>query len=202
MYENRYHKYLNLPFEITKHPLCDTVPADMKHFDINPYRDPKIDAWLESLNLVCSHTEVFWTPPGASLPVHADDVTLDDHVKINITYGPIEGKIRWWKSKNTQVVTDTETAKKMLNDLDPNTANDFSEREHTNVLANREDCTLVYEANTNRPSLVNVGQLHDTYSPPTEGRWTLCFVPNKPITMEYIFWDEALEYFKDYIVEE
>lgn len=200
--ENRFHRYLNLPFEIAKHPLCDTQPEDMKHLDINPYRDPQIDSWLQGLGLECNHTEVFWTPAGASLPVHADDVTLDDHVKINITYGPEEGKIRWWQSNEVQVVTDIETAKKMLTDLDQNSADQFSEREHTNVLANRDECTLVYEANTNRPSLVNVGQLHDTYSPTNEGRWTLCFVPGVPGVSGYVYWDEALEYFKDYIIEE
>lgn len=200
--DNRYHRYLDLPFEITKHPLCDTEPTDMKHLDINPYRDPQIDSWFESLGLCCNHSEVFWTPAGASLPIHADDVTLDDHVKINITYGPEEGKIRWWKSKKSQVVTDIETAKKMLHDLDNDVADEFSEREHTNVLANRDDCTLVYEANTNRPSLVNVGQLHDTYSPPHKGRWTLCFVPGVPNGPGYIYWDEAVEIFKDYIIKE
>lgn len=199
--ENRFHRYLNLPFEIAKHPLCQTQPEVMKHLDINPYRDPQIDKWFESLGLICRHSEVFWTPAGASLPVHADEVTLDDHVKINLTFGPEEGKIRWWQSNKTQVVTDIETAKTMLTDLDNNTADDFSDREHKNVLANREDCTLVYEANTNRPSLVNVGQLHDTYSPPTEGRWTLCFVPGIP-DKGVVYWDEALEIFKDYIIKE
>lgn len=201
--ENRFHRYLNLPFEITKHPICNTTPTEMKHLDINPYRDHEMDKWHKSLGLYINHVEVFWTPPGASLPVHADDVTLDNHVKINITYGPKEGKIRWWQSNDTQVVTDTETAKEMLiKDLDPAEIDKFSEREHTNVLANRDECTLVYEANTNLPSLVNVGQLHDTYSPMHEGRWTLCFVPQIIGGPGYIFWDEAMEIYKDYIIEE
>ena len=197
--KNIYHRYLNLPFEITKHPMFDTEPTELKHHDINPYRDPLVDEFHKDLGLIINHTEVFYTPPGASLPVHADDVTLDNHVKINITFGPEEGRIRWWQSNNTKVVTDTETAKQMLKDIDVKTADEFSEREHTNVLANRDECTLVYEANTNRPSLVNVGQLHDTYSPPHAGRWTLCFVPGWPNGHGYIYWDEAMEIYKDYI---
>lgn len=196
--KNIYHRYLNLPFEITKHPMFDTEPTELKHHDINPYRDPLVDEFHKDLGLIINHTEVFYTPPGASLPVHADDVTLDNHVKINITFGPEEGRIRWWQSNNTKVVTDTETAKQMLKDIDVKTADEFSEREHTNVLANRDECTLVYEANTNRPSLVNVGQLHDTYSPPHAGRWTLCFVPSIP-NKGYVYWDEAMEIYKDYI---
>jgi len=87
----------------------------------------------------------------------------------------------------------------LYNDIDLTTADKFSDREHTNVLANRDECTLVYEANTNRPSLVNVGQLHDTYSPPHAGRWTLCFIPGRPNGHD-IYWDEAMEIYKDYVV--
>ena len=165
--ENIYHRYLNLPFEIIKHPMFDAEPTEMKHHDINPYRDPLVDEFHKDLGLIINHTEVFWTPAGTSLPVHADYVTLDNHVKINIT--------------------------------DLTTANEFSDREHTNVLANRDECTLVYEANTNRPSLVNVGQLHDTYSPPHAGRWTLCFIPGRSNGRD-IYWDEAMEIYKDYII--
>ena len=197
---NTYHRYLNLPFEIAKHPLFDTVPTQIKHLDINPYRDLQIDKFHEKLGLIITHSEVFWTPAGASLPVHADGTTLDNRVKINITWGPEEGTIRWWQSSSTFVmdISKTEEILKKDNNL-PDTLQDFTDREHTNVLAKRDECTMVYEANTNRVSLVNVGQLHDTYSPPHAGRWTLCFVPGKSNSSKYITWDEAIEVYKDYL---
>lgn len=197
---NIYHRYLDLPFEITRHPMFDTAPKEIKHHDINPYRDAQVDQWHESLGLTVNHTEVFYTPPGGELPIHSDEVTLDNHVKINITWGPAEGTIRWWESKNAFVSTDYNNTKNKLKDLDHSTVDQFSQREHKNVLANKEECDLVWEASTNRPSLVNVGQLHSTYNPTDLPRWTLCFVPGRPNGHGYIYWDEALEIYKDYLL--
>ena len=163
--KNIYHRYLKLPFEITKHDMFNTAPADMKHHDINPYRDAQVDEWHASLGLIINHTEVFYTPPGGELPIHSDETTLDNHVKINVTWGPDEGTMRWWQSKNSFVSTDYENTKSKLKGVNDDVVDQFSEREHTNVLANKDDCDLVWEACTNTPSLVNVGQLHSTYNP-------------------------------------
>lgn len=199
---NRYHRYLNLPFEINRLEMFNEFPNDIKHFDINDYTDQKVVKWLHSLGLCITHTEVFYTPPnGGKLPIHSDEATLDDHVKINITWGPEEGTMRWWEAKKTQVFTDIEDIKANYKGIDIDAADAFSHRQHTNVLAEEKDCNLVYETNTNRPSLVNVGVLHSTYNPTQLGRWTLCFVPGIPNGYKYIYWDEALEYFKNYIGE-
>jgi|TARA_B100000214_G_scaffold141226_1_gene100957 hypothetical protein len=200
--ENIYHRYLNLPFEISKHPLCETVPDSMQHIDIWPYKDEAMDKWLASIGLHCNHTEVFYTPPnGGELPIHADDLTIDNRAKINITWGPKEGTVRWWESANAKQITDLESAKEMLGEeLQPD--DDFSERQHTNLLAKKEDCTLVYECGTNTPSLLNVGQLHSTYNPTNEPRWTLCFVPGDHNVRggRYLTFKEACEYMKEYII--
>jgi len=201
--ENRFHRYLNLPFEIEQPDICKEFHDDMKHLDINDYTDEKVVAWLHKLGLCVSHTEVFYTPPnGGKLPIHSDETTLDDHVKINVTWGPEEGVMRWWKTNKTQVFTDIEDVKANYKDVAVDSADEFSHRQHTNVLALEEDCTLMYEANTNKPSLVNVGVLHSTYNPTQQGRWTLCFVVGIPNGHGYVYWDEALEYFKDYIAGE
>ena len=81
-------------------------------------------------------------------------------------------------------------------------SDDFSERTHHNLVAHKEDCELVYEANTNKVSLVNVGQLHSTYNPdPSEGRWTLCFVPARKerTNKRHLTFAEAVEVFEPYI---
>ena len=81
-------------------------------------------------------------------------------------------------------------------------SDDFSERTHHNLVALKEDCELVHEANTNKISLVNVGRLHSTYNPDsTQGRWTLCFVPAS-LNLEgrrYLTFEEAVKAFEDYI---
>ena len=201
--KNRYHRYLKLPFKISKPEMFNEFPNEMKHFDINEHYDINVDKWLDSLGLHAGHTEVFYTPPnGGKLPIHSDETTLDDHVKINITWGPKEGVMRWWEAKKTQVFTDIEDVKENYKDVEVSAADEFSHRQHTNVLAEEKDCTLLYEVNTNRPSLVNVGMLHSTYNPTNQGRWTLCFVPAVKGGHGYIYWDEAQKYFKDFIIGE
>ena len=69
---------------------------------------------------------------------------------------------------------------------------------HDNLWAEEEDCELLYEANTNRPSLVNVGVLHGTHNPTDTGRWTLCFVPVDK-KRKFLHWDTCIDIFKDYI---
>jgi hypothetical protein len=183
---NNYHRYLNLPFEIAKPDICNTIPDTPVHKDINTYVDEQMLDFLKGLGLRINHTEVFYTAPNTSLPIHCDHTLIDNRVKINVTWGPEEGVIRWWKAKKFDILTSE--------------AEYFSERPHNNVIAQMEDCDMVYQANTNRPSLVNVGQLHDTYSPSTAGRWTLCFVPAlEHVSGDSMQWDQAMEYFGDYI---
>ena len=64
-----------------------------------------------------------------------------------------------------------------------------------------EECELVYEANTDQPSLVNVGTFHSSYNPTEEGRWTLCFILgyNKDDWDNLVPWDKALDLFKEFI---
>ena len=201
--DNIYHRYLKFPFEIGKYlPLMDTIPNSVQHVDINPYRDALIDDLHAELGLFINHTEVFYTPPnGGELPIHADDVAIDNRAKINITWGPPEGTVRWWKSENAKAITDLESAKEMLGtELQPD--EDFSAREHANLLAKKEDCELIWEANTNKVSLLNVGQLHSTYNPTNVGRWTLCFVPASHAIRggAYLTFEEAVEVYGDYII--
>ena len=59
----------------------------------------------------------------------------------------------------------------------------------------------MYETVIDRPSLLNISQLHSTFNPsPTEHRWTLCFTLLKDD--KALSFDEALEIFKDYIINE
>lgn len=102
-----------------------------------------------------------------------------------MTWGPDEGVMQWWKSDKTR--------RMQLNGHQGNTS-----EYHDNLWANEEDCEFLYEANTNRPSLVNVGVLHGTNNPTPHGRWTLCFVPLNQAG-QFIHWDSALEVFKNYL---
>lgn len=179
---------MDLPFEIEKPEICNTTLTENYHADLTDVSNTEMFLFHDSLGLSINHCEVFYTPAGMSLPIHADATELNDKVKINITWGPDEGVLRWWKARDIKVQDDY-------------SSHGHTGRAHRTVRANAEDCEIVYQINTNRPSLVNVGQLHDTYSPPHAGRWTLCFVPQvKGSSDKSLYWDDALKYYKDFIL--
>ncbi len=184
---NNYHRYLNLPFEIEPPEFFSQNGSTIKHQYINDYQCPQVNSFLESLNLYCRLVECFYTPPNSKIPIHTDHPSYTNHAKINVTWGPKEGVIQWWKSDK---VTQHQFS-----------GGEYTNERHSNLWAEEKDCTFLYEANTNRPSLVNVGILHGTNNPSNQGRWTLCFVP---VTKNgnYIEWSDSLQIFKDYIEEE
>lgn len=195
--KNKYHRYINLPFEIRKPQICNVKPKELKHYDIPQHYDENMDKFLKPYNLKVINTEVFHTPGGQKLPIHIDDWKEDDHVKINISWGPPEGTTRWWKPNNfdNNEYNGSHNSEQDVNKLD---YSNFSDRHHKSIIKTEEECELIYEANTDRPSLVNVGTFHSSYNPTKQGRWTLCFVLGYGLD-NLLSWDEAENIFKDYI---
>ena len=149
---NNYHRYLNLPFTIEPLPIFKEQGNKVRHFYVNDYPSPLIEELFSDLGLILNHKEVFYTPPFSKIPIHTDHGHYTNHVKINITWGPEEGVIQWWKS--------TKIRRMKMKGYKNNT-NAY----HDNLWADEKDCEFLYEANTNRPSLVNVGILHGTNNP-------------------------------------
>ena len=200
MTENNYHRYLDLPFELTKPAMADSsFPDHPKHENLDDYEDPNIMPFLHSLGLKCNHIEMFYTPPhGGELPIHTDLAALDDRTKINLTWAPDDSTIRWWKARDENDIINTGKMKASeAQEIIDAPEGEFSDAEHQNLIAHEKDCDMVWEANTNKVSLCNVGQLHSTYNPGDFGRWTLCFHISKQDT--FLPWGEALDYFADYI---
>lgn len=183
---NKYHRYLKLPFEVNPPKMFEEHGPIIQHHYINDYQCSDMDDFFKTFGLTCHLKECFYTPPNSKIPIHTDHASYTDHTKINITWGPEEGVIQWWKS---DIVREYQFV-----------GGEYTKEKHHNLWANEEDCELLYEANTNRPSLVNVGVLHGTNNPTNFGRWTVCFVPATP-EREYLNWYRALEIFKDYIEE-
>ena len=182
------HRYINLPFIIEPLSYFNEVGNQIRHdyiYDVSSYSE--FQSWLETFGLDLFVAEVFYTPPGGKIPIHTDHSTFSNHVKINVTWGPEEGVTQWWKSDIIRKESTYNNGGKLIGETN-NIQHNW---------ANEEDSQLLYEANTNRPSLVNVGILHGTNNPTSEGRWTLSFIPQK--NNEYISWDNALERFKDYL---
>jgi hypothetical protein len=185
MNENKYHRYLKLPFEIIPPKQFKKHGEIIRHHYINRIPFPEVEKWLYGLDLRCFLKECFYTPPFSKIPIHTDHASYTNHAKINITWGPEEGVMQWWHSDIVH--------ERVISGNTENTS-----QYHHNLWAEEKDCTLLYEANTNKVSLVNVGVLHGTNNPTNQGRWTLCFVPVKQ-DRSFIHWDDALITFKDYI---
>jgi hypothetical protein len=181
-----YHRYLNLPFEIKKPPIdytvkpeCDYILLDKKDMDSD------MNSWLKELGLGCYFSEVCYTPPHSKVPIHTDSYDLRkgncNYIKINVTWGPDEGVIRFWESDKKFVV---------------HAGIDGTLRQ----TAHEEDSIIVHEFNTNKPSIVNVGELHSTHNPTDEPRWTLCFIPT--LNGKFISPEASLKIFDKFIVKQ
>lgn len=176
-YPNIYHCNLNLPFTIERHEMCQGSPAEAKITNLHDYRYPQIEELHNKLGIKTLIVEIVYTPPNSNLPIHSDFLPIDNHVKLNITWGDSEkAGTRWWLPKDRTTTFDT-----------------FP------INNNREEYDLIYQAKTNSPCLINVGQLHDSYNPSDQGRWTLSHVlANSDGSL--LQWDQAVEIYKDYII--
>lgn len=206
MNNNIYHRYLELPFTYPKperfNSGCDQFTTLLTKQEIyKPFQQ-----WVESFGLKISNIlEGFYTAPnGGRVPLHADTPQTpgeNDICKVNFTWGSLDSTTQWYKIKD-----ESKIQKHYLNDADANKkfeeAGIVPDIDISYVLfADWDDADLVHEVVIDRPSLLNISQLHSTWNPsPTEHRWTLCFTllnDDKPLTFE-----KAKELFKEYIIDE
>lgn len=191
--KNKYHRYINLPFIIEKpeDKVFHTFWDDVQHIDLgsdNLYSKKMIN-WLKQFGLTTSHVDMFYTPPnGGKIMIHTDSNEFNDQTKINISWGPAEGVVRFWKTDKYRKLTTT--------------YDEDSRAQHAMNLwvANEEDCELIYEANTDKASLVNSGTLHSTYNPGTVGRHTLTFHLAYINGNDFVPWDTAEQLLKEFLI--
>ena len=204
--KNIYHRYLKLPVVFNKPKMFekDLENNFITYMGKDVVQQDFID-WLSKYNLKVSNVvEGFFTKTNGSIPVHNDTtIKLDikDACKINFTWGPSNSVTRWWRvkdeSKLKEIVHDTTEVNKGLEEAGVVPDIDC----YKCYSANKEDLDLVHEAVIDKPSLMNVGQLHDTYNPDAgQSRWTLSFtILNN--TGEHLSFNEALELFKEVVYE-
>jgi hypothetical protein len=203
MSKNIYHRYLNLPFSYPKPEIFNQGSKNYTALIEQQYIYNTFQEWVASFGLTISNVlEGFYTPPnGGRVPLHSDTASMpgdNDICKLNFTWGSPDSTTQWYKIKDNSKIK-----KHHLDNADANQkfydAGIVPDIDITYVLfADHEDAELVYEAVIDRPSLLNISQLHSTWNPsPTEHRWTLCFTlleNKKPITFQ-----RGLEIFKNYI---
>ena len=189
MAENIYHRYLDIPVSPGIDLFNDIIydPEKICHVSIDDSLiNPKFIEWLSEFNFGYYFIEAFYTPPnGGKIHIHTDTATVSDAVKINLTYGAPGGKIVWWHPEHQDKVESKETG--------------FDAQYLT---TEEQYCKKLYEADTNKPSLVQVGLFHSTWNPSTEGRWTLSFPIIDKTTNDRITWEEAHNRFQNVIKQD
>ena len=188
---NPYHYYLKLPFEIQKPSMFSQQHAVAKH-EVLPLDLPEAQQMIEFLtqfDIECKELEYFYTPPdGGKIFIHSDN-RLDNMTKFNLTWGPESGVVRWWSCPNYR----------LLNIGAGDSEYGETDTGHSVFVADEEDSTMEYEANTDRISMLNVGKFHSTYNPGTTGRYTLCFILSYKGTTNRLQWNDAVNIFKAYL---
>jgi hypothetical protein len=189
---NNFHRYINLPFEVKKPDLFSDVTKDVVKHEMLPldFKEaaPIVD-FLKDFDIICNHIEYFYTPPKGKILIHTDNGYFDNMTKINVTWGPDEAVTRWWDCPNYRPL-EFEGGNEEVGETDSY---------HNVYTADEEDSTLLYEANTNRPSLLNTGLFHSTYNPTDIGRYTLCLILFHKDTKKNLQWDDALTLFSKYL---
>jgi hypothetical protein len=187
MTENIYHRYLDIPIS----PNIDLFardgydPNQICHIGIDESElNPALVEWLDTYNVGYYFVEAFYTPPnGGKIHIHTDTATVCNVVKINWTYGAPGGRIVWWQPEHEDKIESKQTG-----------------FDATYLTTEEQYCKKLFEADTNKPSLVNVGLFHSTWNPSNEGRWTLSLPLINKTTGERISWDDANKLFRDIII--
>src|SRR5210317_1884315 len=147
MVENTFHRYLKLPFEIECPKILQPpYPDDYMHYEMPSHFDLQMTRFFKKLGIAKGNIEAFYTPPGGQIPIHCDESTLDNHVKINVTWGPEEGRKRW---RDCGHITKPESPQAIVDEFKGASA---AYRQADCLRGTPETCTLLYEASTNIPS--------------------------------------------------
>jgi hypothetical protein len=207
MTNNFYHRYLDLPFNYPKPEKFNYSVDNYAVMLENEKIYEPFQAWIESFGLTISNVlEAFYTKPnGGKVPLHADTghqkPGVNDICKLNFTWGPLDSTTRWYQIKDESKLikhhfgTGASNKKFYEAGIEPDIDISYV------WLAEWDDVDLVYEAVIDRPSLLNISQLHSTWNPsPDEGRWTLCFTLLE--NGKTLSFQRATEIFKEHIVEQ
>ncbi len=187
MTNNIFERELILPF--TFQPVFDrSLNKPHAKFKLTEKNQDFIN-WLQEKDIAITHGERFYLHPirANHLPIHVD-VFLpnqsDDIVKINFVYCDVDTYMNWYELKE-----DVEL------EVIPTSVDSYYK------VIDREEAKLVHTVKTDRPRLINAGIPHDIYPPVSMPRYSFSFILIKKSTGVKISWNEALEIFKENIVE-
>ena len=205
---NIYHRYIQLPFTMNK-PTCFDKPLEndfITYVDQSELPD-ELFKWLAQYNLKISNViEGFYTKPnGGAIPIHNDTVVPPgqrDACKLNFTWGPETSTTKWYKLKSDKEYIEINHDETQINKSFQEAGIEPDIECYNCYSADENDVELIHQAVINKPSLMNVGQLHNTYNPdPIQDRWTLSLTLLK-LPGDHLSFEEAMVKFKDSIDHE
>ena len=205
---NIYHRYIQLPFTMNK-PTCFDKPLEndfITYVDQSELPD-ELFKWLAQYNLKISNViEGFYTKPnGGAIPIHNDTVVPPgqrDACKLNFTWGPETSTTKWYKLKSDKEYIEINHDETQINKSFQEAGIEPDIECYKCYSADENDVELIHQAVINKPSLMNVGQLHNTYNPdPIQDRWTLSLTLLK-LPGDHLSFEEAMVKFKDSIDHE
>mgnify|MGYP001294207630 CR=1 FL=1 len=216
-----YHRYLKLPFNFEKPTLYDSIElkdyCEFIYFKDEDLKTEPILDFIDSIGLYRIQTNSVYSAPKDGIRIHSDTPDLSDKVKLSFSWGSPDSKTIWWEPKDyrrVKVVNFYEShmtrgvkASKIKMATIPERIRLFLKGKKIGPLtkyawAKEKDCNKVLERTIDRPSLYNVGRLHSTWNPSSEGRWTLTFILGKKRDKKPLHFIESLNYFRDYIVDD
>ncbi len=213
-----YHRYLKLPFNFEKPTLFDSVElkdySEFIYFKDEDLKTEPILDFIDSIGLYRIQTNSVYSAPNDGIRIHSDTPDLSDKVKLSFSWGSPDSKTIWWEPKDHRRVkvvnfyeshmTRTVKCSKIKMATIPERIRLFLKGKKIGpqtkyAWAKEKDCNKVLEKTIDRPSLYNVGRLHSTWNPSSEGRWTLTFILGKKRDMKPLHFIESLNYFREYI---
>lgn len=204
---NIYHRYIKVPFEYQKpKKFLEGSDSFINNFSLEEVQSEALD-WLAGYGLRVSNVvEAFYTSADnrVAVPIH-NDLTIKpgvrDAAKLNFTWGPSESKTRWWRVRDESKLIEIIHEESGYNQGLKNAGIVPDIDCHKCYTAKEEDLDLAHEATIDRPSILNVGQLHSTHNPnTTEDRWTLSLTL---LTADghHLAFDDAVRLFGDLLYE-
>jgi hypothetical protein len=190
--DNIYCRDLKVNFDIDqsifqKVDSLDGVQVNnFKYYKLSAIEYPaSIIKWLDQYGIFVAWIDAICMPPHSTIPIHIDGQRLNSsRCKLNWVYCQGETKTEWWTINQLQDTSATSV-------LD-NTAN--------YLRFDPAECTQVWSAQLGQPSLIEAGLPHSVINSSEYPRWclsnSLCWKSSR----HNVRFQEAVEVFKDYIV--
>jgi hypothetical protein len=158
----------------------DDLPAAHFQLPVEELVDEFLQ-WVEDHDLKIRYSEIFYSAPHSGIFLHCDEIDPADSCKINWIYDQGETQMNWYMPHpGVELVKQNNSIGGLYWDCD------------------RNDCDLIYSARVGRPSLLNVGMLHDIKNPTDYPRWCVSIVLQEQLADKRLTWHDAVKLFKPY----